>query len=78
MDIHNYPIDYAVTVTDDRVRMLLRERSVQPEPGLGPRVSDPRPVGRRPSGWTLRIVLAEPLIVGIAGFLLGWLVFQRG
>ena len=73
MDIHNDPIDYAVAVADDRVRRLLRERSQQPEPGT--RVTR---MGDRPSGWVLRIVVAEPLIVGAAGFLLGWLVSQGG
>ena len=71
MDIHNDPIDYAVAVADDRVRKLLRERSLQPEPG-NPSAGD------RQSGWVLRIVVAEPLIVGVAGFLLGWLVSQGG
>ena len=72
MDIHNYPIDYEVAVTEDRVRGLLRERSVQR--GATP---EPRQANSR-EGWTLRIVLAEPLIVGGAGFLLGWLVSQGG
>ena len=35
-------------------------------------------MGDRPLGWVLRIVVAEPLIVGAAGFLLGWLVSQGG
>ena len=72
MDIHNYPIDYQVTVTDDRVRGLLLERSLQR--GATP---ERQQAGRR-NAWTLRIVLAEPLIVGGAGFLLGWLVSQGG
>jgi hypothetical protein len=72
MDMHNDPIDYAVAVADDKVRRLLRERSLQPEPG------DASPLGDRRSGWMLRIVVAEPLIVGAAGFLLGWLVSQGG
>lgn len=78
MDIHNDPIDYTVTVADDRVRRLLRERSVQPDPGQGRRVSNPSLGGDRPSGWVLRIVVAEPLIVGITGFVLGWLIAQGG
>ena len=78
MHIHDDPIDYAVTVADDRVRRLLRERSLQPEPGEGRRVPSPSLGGDRPSGWVLRIVVAEPLIVGAAGFLLGWLVSQGG
>lgn len=78
MDIHNFPIDYAVTVTDERVRSLLRERSVEEELRPGPRAPEPQPSGHRKAGWILRVVLAEPLIVGVAGFLLGWLLFQRG
>lgn len=77
MDMHNDPIDYAATVADDRVRRLLLERSVQPEPGQGRRVPNPG-LQRRQSGWVLRIVVAEPLIVGAAGFLLGWLVSRGG
>ena len=72
MDMHNDPIDYAVAVADDRVRRLLNERSLQPEPGIA------SPANDRRSGWMLRIVVAEPLIVGAAGFLLGWLVNQGG
>ena len=71
MDIHNDPIDYAAKVADDRVRRLLRELSIQPEP-------NPRLARSRESGWVLRIVVAEPLIVGAAGFLLGWLVSRGG
>ena len=74
MDIHNYPIDYAVTITDDRVGGLLRERSLPPRR----RMPEWRQAFRRDGRWTLRIVLAEPLIVGCAGFLLGWLLSQRG
>ena len=74
MDIHNYPIDYAVTVTDERVRRLLRERDVR----RGRDVPEPLQRARtQQRGWRLRLVLAEPLIVGGAGFLLGWLVSQR-
>jgi hypothetical protein len=75
MDIHNYPIDLAVKVHDERARALLRERSVQREL---------RSIGleqagrRRRAGWTLRIVLAAPLMVGCACILLGWLLVQRG
>jgi hypothetical protein len=78
MDLHNYPIDYAVRVTDDRVRFLLRERSLRQDLGRRVRAADDRPVARRLVGWTLRIVLAAPLIVGGAGFLLGWLGSKRG
>ena len=78
MDMHNDPIDYAVAVADDRVRRLLRERSLQPETGQGRRVSNPSLVGGSQPGWILRIVVAESLIVGAAGFLLGWLVSQGG
>lgn len=78
MDIHNDPIDYAVAVADDRVRRLLRERSMQPEPEQERSVPNPGLVGGRHSGWVLRIVVAEPLIIGAAGFLLGWLVSQGG
>ena len=68
---------YAVAVADDRVRRLLRERSMRAEPGQGRRVPNPSLAGRQ-SGWMLRIAIAEPLIVGAAGFLLGWLVSQGG
>jgi len=78
MDMHNDPIDYAVTVADARVRALLRERSLHPGRGPGWRVPTPSLGGDRPSGWVLRIVVAEPIIVGAAGFLLGWLVSQGG
>ena len=78
MDVHNDPIDYAVAVTDDRVRRLLRERSLQRDPGRGRGVPTPSLGGDPPSGWVLRIVVAEPLIVGAAGFLLGWLVSRGG
>jgi hypothetical protein len=78
MDMHNDPIDYAVMVADDRVRRLLHERGIPQEPGQGRRVANPRFGSDRPSGWVLRMVAAEPLIVGAAGFLLGWLVSQGG
>ena len=78
MDIHNDPIDYAVAVADDRVRRSLRERSLHPETDQGRGVPNPSLVGGRQPGWVLRIVAAEPLIVGAAGFLLGWLVSQGG
>ena len=78
MDMHNDPIDYAVAVSDDRVRRLLRERGIQQERGQGRRVPAPSLGGEGPSGWVLRIVVAEPLIVGVTGFLLGWLVSQGG
>ena len=43
MDVHNDPIDYAVAVTDDRVRRLLRERSPA---GSGPGTQRPDPASR--------------------------------
>ena len=73
MDIHNDPIDYAVMVTDDRVRGLLRERSLQP----GRRIPERR-APRRDGRWTSHIGLAEPLLVGCAGLLLGWLLTHSG
>ena len=78
MNIHNDPIDYAVAEADDRVRRLLRERRIHRERGHGRRVPNPSLGGDGPSGWVLRIVVAEPLIVGVTGFLLGWLVSQGG
>ena len=74
MDIHNYPIDLAVKVHDERARALLRERSLQRER----RALQLKLVGRRHVGWSWQVLLAEPLFVGGAGFLLGWLVFPRG
>ena len=73
MDIHNYPIDYAVTVTDEHVRRLLHEREIR----QGRRIPAPLQGMRAHGGWMLRLVLAEPLIVGCAGFVLGWLLAQR-
>ncbi len=74
MDIHNYPIDLAVKVHDNRARALLRERSLRRER----RALQLEQAGRRHVGWSLRVLLAEPLFVGSAGFVLGWLVSQRG
>jgi hypothetical protein len=71
MDIHNYPIDYEVMVTDEFVRGLLRESLERGATAEGQRT------GRR-AITTLRTALAEPLIVGATGFLLGWLVSQGG
>ena len=78
MDLHNYPIDDAVTVADDRVRSLLRERSVRRDRARRAWLPGDRVPARRMAGWMLRVAVAEPLIVGGAGFLLGWLVSQRG
>jgi hypothetical protein len=75
MDIHNYPIDLAVKVHDERARALLRERSLQRER----RMLRMEQAGRhRRAGWTLRIVLAEPLIVICACIMLVWLLAPRG
>ncbi|MGZ8481138.1 MAG: hypothetical protein ACXWWO_01610 [Candidatus Limnocylindria bacterium] len=70
MDMHNLPSDFAVAIAanEDRVRGLLRERALRPA-----RVLDD---GR--SSRMVRLVLAEPLVTGIAGFLLGWFVSHRG
>ena len=74
MDIHNYPIDLAVKVHEDRARALLRERGLQRER----RALQLEQAGRRHLEWSPRALLAEPLIIGCAGFLFGWLVSQRG
>ena len=74
MDIHNYPIDSAETATDARDSAGLREQTSHP----GRRPLEHEQAGRRPGGWAwvCGILLAGPLIVGSAWFLLAWLVFH--
>ena len=69
MDMHYFPTRYAgaIAAREDQMRGLRRDRMVRRD----------APVAERPAGFTQRIV-CEPLIVAVALFLLGWLVFQLG
>lgn len=77
MDIHNYPIDYAVTVTDERVQDLLRERAVRAEARRGRDVPDVAPAAGHQRRWMLPVVWGESLILRGARWLFCWLVSAR-
>lgn len=77
MDIHNYPIDYAVTVTDQRVDRLLRERALRAEAGRAQAAEHASLENGRPGRW-LPVLWVESQILRGARSLVCWLVSARG